>query len=412
MAQPAQPTETSEPPIDRAALKLPPADGDAPLQEVGRDGLSVFLYLAFTDRELGELFSALRLSIPGFRIDKLSGVQKADHLADELRERPQARAEVVKLLREIYQFPALDDVTLSPQVAERLAVAAEYEDFRILMLWRLLADPQPEVRQAVHPSLDLLAKAYYGGGPAPAPANAPKKVDEPRDGADLEKELARARDLAEKARARADEVSVQLKAARQDEADANKELSKARKTIDRQGSDISQLKLELDKARARAKGKTSDKQVRELEHAREQLQKTEAEREALRRQLEEKTSTPAPAPVAPTLPAPSDEESDAIEEAPRDWVMPRFSNEFYDSLAGWDLRLQRAAFKQAYLLAENYRHPSLRALPLQGLEGYYRVRVATDVRLIYRRRDDDSVEILSLIDREDLDRYVRQAKAR
>jgi glutamate racemase len=39
-------------------------------------------------------------------------------------------------------------------------------------------------------------------------------------------------------------------------------------------------------------------------------------------------------------------------------------------------------------------------------------RVATDVRLIYRRKADDSVEILSLIDREDLDRYVRQAKTR
>src|SRR4051812_44101206 len=94
-AEPAEPSPTGEPPLDRATLKLPPADGDAPLNEVGRDGLSVFLYLAFTDKELGQLFSALRLSIPGFRIDKLSGVQKADHLADELRERPEARAEVV-----------------------------------------------------------------------------------------------------------------------------------------------------------------------------------------------------------------------------------------------------------------------------------------------------------------------------
>ena len=47
------------------------------------------------------------------------------------------------------------------------------------------------------------------------------------------------------------------------------------------------------------------------------------------------------------------------------------------------------------------------------LPGYYRVRVATDVRLIYRRAErQNEVEILSLIDREDLDRYIRQARTR
>ncbi len=404
--------DSAEKPPDREALKLPPEDGDAPLHEVGRDALSVFLYLAFTDKELGELFSALRLSIPGFRIDKLSGVQKADHLADEIRERPEARDTVIELLRKIYEFPVLDNVTLTPEVASQLAQASELEDFRVLMLWRLLADPQPEIRKTAHPSLELLAKAYYGGGAAPAPANAPKKVDEPREGADLEKELARAKDVAEKARARADEIAVQLKAARQEETEVSKELSKARKTIDRQGNDISQLKLELDKARARAKAGMSEKQVRELDHAKEQAQKLEAERDALKAELAAAKSAVPEAPAAPAMPASEPSEDEPTEDAPRDWHMPRFSAEFYDSLAGWDRRLQRAAFKQAFLLAENYRHPSLRALPLQGLEGYYRVRVATDVRLIYKRHADDTVEILSVIDREDLDRYVRQAKTR
>jgi hypothetical protein len=40
------------------------------------------------------------------------------------------------------------------------------------------------------------------------------------------------------------------------------------------------------------------------------------------------------------------------------------------------------------------------------------VRIATDVRLIYRRLEAEEVEVLSLIDREDLDRYIRQAKTR
>ena len=101
------------------------------------------------------------------------------------------------------------------------------------------------------------------------------------------------------------------------------------------------------------------------------------------------------------------------EEAPATWLRPVYTREFYDSLEGWDLRIQRAAFKQANLLAQDHRHPSLRALPLEGLPGYYRVRVATDVRLLYRRGErQNEVEILSLIDREDLDRYVRQAKTR
>ena len=101
------------------------------------------------------------------------------------------------------------------------------------------------------------------------------------------------------------------------------------------------------------------------------------------------------------------------EEALATWLLPVYTREFYDSLDGWDRRIQRAAFKQAHLLAQDHRHPSLRALPLEGLPGYYRVRVATDVRLIYRRGErQNSVEILSLIDREDLDRYIRQAKTR
>jgi hypothetical protein len=108
-----------------------------------------------------------------------------------------------------------------------------------------------------------------------------------------------------------------------------------------------------------------------------------------------------------------DPEPDEPEEPPADWLMPVYTREFYDSLEGWDRRIQRAAFKQANLLAQDHRHPSLRALPLEGLPGYYRVRVATDVRLLYRRGErQNTVEILSLIDREDLDRYVRQAKTR
>ena len=130
----------------------------------------------------------------------------------------------------------------------------------------------------------------------------------------------------------------------------------------------------------------------------------------------ERVAAPTPlvarvAPVAAPAAAPAD--ADEPEDAPASWLMPVFTREFYDSIEGWDRRIQRAAFKQANLLAQDHRHPSLRALPLEGLPGYYRVRVATDVRLLYRRGDrQNAIEVLSLIDREDLDRYVRQAKTR
>ncbi len=123
-------------------------------------------------------------------------------------------------------------------------------------------------------------------------------------------------------------------------------------------------------------------------------------------------ATRAAAPKAPAA-APAGEGEGEPEEALGTWLMPVYTREFYDSIEGWDRRIQRAAFKQAQLLAQDHRHPSLRALPLEGLPGYYRVRVATDVRLIYRRGErQNAVEILSLIDREDLDRYIKQAKTR
>src|SRR5581483_1568811 len=145
------------------AEPLPPEDGDAPLAELSRDALSVFLYLAFTDDELTGLFRDIGISVPGFRTEKMSGVQKADHLADEIRERPDARKSVIALLRKVYEFPALDAVPLSAAVAKELSILAEHDDFRILMLWRVLSDPDAAVRKAGHETLELLAKAFYGG---------------------------------------------------------------------------------------------------------------------------------------------------------------------------------------------------------------------------------------------------------
>lgn len=94
------------------------------------------------------------------------------------------------------------------------------------------------------------------------------------------------------------------------------------------------------------------------------------------------------------------------------WYVPIFTDEFYESIRRWDRKIVHNAFEKVHRLAEDWRHPSLRAIPLEGLPGCFRIRVATDVRLIYRPLDGNRIEIMALIDREDLQRYIRQAKTR
>jgi hypothetical protein len=140
----------------------------------------------------------------------------------------------------------------------------------------------------------------------------------------------------------------------------------------------------------------------------ERVRAAQEERDALRAQIAQ--AQRAPALAAPA--APVEEEALPSAEEASTFLIPIFTREFYDSIQRWDRRMQRAAFDKVSLLARDWRHGSLRAIALEGLPGYYRIRIATDVRLIYRRGEGNTVEILSLIDREDLDRYIRQARTR
>lgn len=421
---------TNPPPDDPATSSLlPPQDGDAPLSELGRDELSVFFYLAFTDEELTGLMRELKLSVPGYRLEKLSGVQKADTVADEIRARPDARAPAIALLRKIYEFPALDIVSLSAPVAEEIGLLAVEDDATVRMLWRLVADPQADVRKTATPILQSLARTYYGTGPVqkgPAPVDAsarlappPKEAaphDESQELKAAKKEAREAVQAAEKAQAKADSLAEQLKEARSELAEVSRELNQLKKVATKADSALEKTKEQLEKAKGKVTRAELERAKKELEKAQEAVaaltareERLVAEKHALQQELEALRKAPE---VAPQAPVAAGSEEAPVEELPSTWLKPHFTQEFYDSLDGWDARLQRAAFKQAYLLSENHRHPSLRAIPLEGLPGYFRVRVATDVRLIYRRSEGTSVEILSLIDREDLDRYVRQAKTR
>jgi hypothetical protein len=407
---------------------VPPPAGEAPLHELSRDALSAFLYAALLPEETTALVKALQLSAPGFRTAGLSDVERCDLLADEVRAVPATGARVLEVLRQGLKEPAFATSTLDPVAADELLEVAGSDHGLAIALWRLVADPKPEVRARGAAALEQLAKDWYGpgatgegepglgraaeGGESPLAAKLQAAV------AKLEKSEERAGELRRKAEEARDKLQSQLKEARAEAAQAVAEAARAREQAEQ--ARLARTRAEAELAQARATDEAAEVQrlrgaAREAETARhaaearsEKLAEQVARLEALQRALEAREVAPGPA--GP----PAQEAEVEPEEAPASWLLPVFTEEFYDSLRGWDRRIQRAAVKQAFLLAQDHRHPSLRALPLGGLPGYYRVRVATDVRLIYRRDEarQDAVEILSVIDREDLDRYVRQAKTR
>ncbi len=287
------------------------------------------------------------------------------------------------------------------------------------MLWRLLADPSAPVRQTAVPVLQALAKTYYGapgGAAAQASPAESRPPPPPTPTAALQKaqrDAERAAKLAQKAQEKAVALQAQLKEARAQVALQERALAQARQATEREQAAHEKAKSALALAKGKAGRAELARVTKALARAEETCAALEAREQKWREEKAELEARAATAPAAvEAVPATPTGDEAPVEEVPVGWLRPHFTQEFYDSLEGWDLRIQRAAYKQAFLLSENHRHPSLRALPLEGLPTYYRVRVATDVRLIYRRTEASEVDLLSLIDREDLDRYVRQAKTR
>jgi hypothetical protein len=429
-----------------AGVALPDPKGDAPLQDLSRDALSVLLYVALLPEETRSIVRTLGVTVPGFRTEGLNDVELCDAVADEIRARPATRAQVIDALRKAFRGMPLPDVPLDVPGADDLLAVGRSDHGLTFALWRVLADPDPAVRARAVPVLDRLAKDYYG--PAPEGVRAARKDDPAERIADLEAELAEQKKLvaqraeemkrakdeaaarAESARRKGEEqrekLQAWLKEARAREAqaveeaararDASAEAQRAREKAEGALAAAQATDAAAEAQRARAAAREAEGKVTALEV---RLARQEERERALEAALSRARAEPERASAQATAPEPDEasgqrRSGDEPEEVPATWLMPVYTREFYDSLEGWDRRIQRAAFKQAQLLAQDHRHPSLRALPLEGLPGYYRVRVATDVRLLYRRTSErqNTIEILSLIDREDLDRYVRQAKTR
>lgn len=224
--------------------------------------------------------------------------------------------------------------------------------------------------------------------------------------------------LAESARARAlkrlDATRERVAELEESLAAARRELRLAEETRTRLAAERDRLLEERTALRAQLQSGTpaevarlaaeladAERRVRNLETELDEVRESERALSAQLRSLRE--ARPVPAAGEPESSSPATAAT---------WSLPIFTDEFYESIRRWDRKIVRNAFEKAYRLAEDWRHPSLRATALEGIPGFYRIRVATDVRLMYRVLEGNRIEILSLIDREDLQRYIRQAKTR
>jgi hypothetical protein len=293
---------------------------------------------------------------------------------------------------------------------------------------RMLLDPDPPVRTNGLEVLNALAD-YYLGEPLPpeeGEAGAPGSEGgqphgpgspAPDPTAALRRELERTKERADQAEHEKQARGDQLQLARREAADSNTSLGEVRRILAAAEAERDKLRAAVQELQAGPHSPAEIRLRKEAEELKERVERLEEERRVLR--LEETRLKHALAKVEgeqsapePVKPAVDVDEDLAEEEAPPTWLMPMFTKEFYDSLPGWSRRHQRAAFLKAMMLAQDHRRPSLRAIPLEGLDNLYRIRIATDVRLLYRRGEGNVIEILRLIDREDLDRWIKVEKLR
>ena len=393
-----------------AAQEIPISAAPLPLSQLDARALGEFLELCFADRRLLQLCGELRLYSPGYRLESMPPNQVARLLADEARSAKDAEQLLDKAIRESLRNPVLEGKPLTDEHYRDLLELFTGDPLQHLarVAWRALIDEDEKLRSYALSAIDLGVEALDAPAKAKAP---PRKPQLPADVQELRKELEEARKSLSRVEKEGESLREQLVAARADNASREKTLGEVR-------DDLAQVRAELTRASAEVARLTAAGEGRALSEARrlgdenrslsERLRGAVEERDALRGQLAQAQRAPAPAAPAASV---EDESLPSAEEAST-FLIPIFTREFYDSIQRWDRRMQRAAFDKVSLLARDWRHGSLRAIALEGLPGYYRIRIATDVRLIYRRGEGNTVEILSLIDREDLDRYIRQARTR
>lgn len=143
---------------------------EAPLEELSRDQLSVFLYVALLPEETRSIVKDLGLSLPGFRTEALGDVERCDVIADEILAHPASASPVHQALGKAFEIPPLASHALDAPAADEILRACASDAALALALWRVLSDRDGGVRRAARPVLDELAHHYYAPPPAGAEA--------------------------------------------------------------------------------------------------------------------------------------------------------------------------------------------------------------------------------------------------
>lgn len=391
------------------------------LSSLSEDQRTTFLVVSLPDRSLRRLVGALGTAPKGIRVEKLSVWELAWTLVDFYASDAEVAGEVDQaLLREIGASPLASAVTTEEATTALTELVLRAPDPLRDLAWAIVTSaPESavalasELVEAIVTEFDEVearAKEEEAERAVEAEPDDVETADPEEIARQIEKETKSAKRGRERALKRADDMKARV-------ADLESSLSAANKQL----KDERAARKEADAIRGRVAAERDDLKLRSQQGPAGQIEKLEvdlgqgarrekaleaqlatlrSENEGLKERVREAGARRVAVPVEGREPSAD----------PAAWSLPVFTAEFYDSIKAWDRKTLRIAFEKIVRLAEDWRHPSLRAIPLEGLAGHYRIRIASDVRLIYRLPEGGRLEILSLIDREDLTRYIRTAK--
>ena len=391
------------------------------LTPLSEDEQTTFIVVCLPDTVLRKLVGRLGTAPKGTRLDALGVWELADTLIDYYATDAEVSSEVDRTIRrELQVSPLTAAVDAEGGGAAVTTLFLESKDPARDLAWALLGAAREDDR-ALAPRLvqTIIAEFDHADEHAKQSAQSKPKSESQivreteRFARKAEKEAQRADSQRERALQRVDDLRARLVELEQGIAAAKKALRESERAQEKATTERDKIARDRDALRARLQSGTAAEVVRltdELESAARHTRSLESELDATREreaELAGKLRVLEQAGSARSLAA----EPSSIEPSPGAvWCTPLFSDEFYDSIRRWDRRIVRSTFEKVSRLCEDWRHPSLRAIALEGLPGYHRIRIATDVRLIYRPLDGNRLEILSLIDREDLQRYIRSVK--
>ncbi len=390
----------------------------APLSDEQR---TTFVVISLPLRVLRRLVGALGTAPKGTRLDKLSVWDLAWTLVDFYGSDPQVSAEVDRaLLREIGESPLAPGVVNEPAARALADLVLRAPDPLRDFAWAILSSGPEGVGPLAAEAVEAIVTEFdeaevqarereADAAPAGPEAAAPDPEEIDRR---IERETRDAKRGRERALKRADDMKARVSELETALAEAHRVLKTERAVHAEADVERERLVEERERLRHRLQEGTAGevaRLARALEDERRQGRSLADALEQARQEgvklLEELREWRAKTPASPVAESGRTERAD-----PATFSLPVFTAEFYDSIKAWDRKILRIAFEKVVRLAEDWRHPSLRAIPLEGLPGHYRIRIASDVRLIYRVPEGGRLEILSLIDREDLTRYIRTAK--